>query len=206
MHVETALRGLLISERWPKSGVDVIITVLEGEDDGPVGNQGEGMRDQEGRLSGWGMMSVLSGCISVASAAIADAGIDCVDLVAGGVAAIVNYPTYQEHESQDTKTQLVHDPCPSEHQNIIAACVVGYLPSRDEITEIWTKGDVSSLPTNSTSYQTGLEFLMDGAIEAAKAASRVLVAAIKEATEYKLERQQRLVNEPVDKGKRKAES
>ncbi|KAL9023787.1 MAG: hypothetical protein Q9180_008107 [Flavoplaca navasiana] len=39
MHVETALRGCLISERWPKSGVDVVITVLEGEDDGKKGQK-----------------------------------------------------------------------------------------------------------------------------------------------------------------------
>merc|ERR1711977_657316 len=33
VHLETALRGVIIGDRWPKSGVEVIITILEGEED-----------------------------------------------------------------------------------------------------------------------------------------------------------------------------
>ena len=36
-----------------------------------------------------GLLGVLAGAITCASAAIADAGIECLDLVSGGVAALV---------------------------------------------------------------------------------------------------------------------
>ena len=76
------------------------------------------------------MMSVLSGCITVASAAIADAGIDCVDIVSGGVAAVIR------GQGKNGSTALVLDPVPSEHQEILAAAIVAYLPARDEITVV----------------------------------------------------------------------
>ena len=152
-HLQTALRGVLIGERWPKSGIDVVVTVLEDEEEGRE------------RREGWGVMSVLAGCITIASAAIADAGIDCVDLITGGVAAIVS-------------DQLVLDPCPYDHENINAACVVGYLQSRDEITEIWSK---------SKMHAPGIVFapLIDNAVEAAKATRLVLLEALNESTELK---------------------
>lgn len=154
-HLETALRGILIGERRPKSGVDVIITVLEGEEEVTGGSES------------CESMSVLAGCITVASAAIADAGIDCVDLVTGGVAAVIS-------------DRLVLDPCPADHEKIDAACVVGYLQSRDEITELWSKG---SIDTTGTVMET----LIDNAVEAAKAARMVLVEALNESTERKLQ-------------------
>ncbi len=80
--LETALRGVIIADRWPKSGVDVIVSVIEGDQDrGSPHDQDE---------EAWGMMNVLSNCATVASAALTDAGIDCVDTVAGGVAALVS--------------------------------------------------------------------------------------------------------------------
>ncbi|KAL8687599.1 MAG: hypothetical protein Q9218_006278 [Villophora microphyllina] len=188
VHVETALRGLLISERWPKSGVDVIITVLEGEDDGPQQGTGNEPQKEEGGLSGWGMMSVLSGCITVASAAIVDAGIDCVDLVSGGVAGIVR----QSQSPRDLRPpdeapmQIVLDPCPSEHYEILAVCVVGYLQSRDEVTEIWTRGGLGGTSVDEDSDGLGLAVLVDRAVEAAVSSRLVLEAALKEATEFKL--------------------
>ena len=142
MHLETALRGVIIGERWPKSGVEVVITVLEGDEDGWWGDVGqESASGANG--GGWGLLNVLAGCITVASAAIVDAGIDVVDIVSGGVAAIVRNPS-----ARDGKDSLVTllDPCPSEHQEIVAACAVGYLTNRDEITEIWMKGDVGADP------------------------------------------------------------
>ena len=75
------MRGVLIGERWPKSGVDVIITVLESEEDCQEDGLIAQASGEPGPSSGWVMMSVLSGCITVASAALADAGIDCVDIV-----------------------------------------------------------------------------------------------------------------------------
>ena len=162
VHLETALRGVIIGERWPKSGCEVVITVLEDEEDGwwHDGTTGE-------RSGGWGMMSVLAGCITVASAALVDAGIDCVDLVSGGVAAVVA-------RSDKGREEMMIDPCPSEH-DVRAACVVGYLQSRDEITEMWLKGDAGA--------QT--DALIDEAVKAARMTRTVLADAVKEAAELK---------------------
>lgn len=178
MHLETALRGVIIGDRWPKSGVDVIITILEGEEDQWWGDE----RSRGAITAGeWGMMSVLSGCITVASAAIADAGIDCVDIVSGGVAALV-----KGREDPDT-TALVLDPVPSEHEDILAACIVAYLPGRDEITDLWAKGDIGhnkASPAQNSSY----EKLADNAVQAALGSNRVLVAALQETAEMKMGR------------------
>ncbi|KAI4157532.1 MAG: hypothetical protein LQ342_008219 [Letrouitia transgressa] len=182
VHLETALRGLFLSERWPKSGVEISVTVLEAEDE-----------DEEGA---WGMMSVLSGCITVASAAIVDAGIDSVDVVAGGVAAIVvqeptplRPPDRAGKEDTNGSIQLVMDPCLAEHDRLVAVCVVGYLQARDEITEIWVKGNALESGEKTAESQFGLESLIDHAVQSAAGARLVLLEAIKESTERKLKRQ-----------------
>ena len=174
----------MIGERWPKSGVDVVITVLEGEEDDPWS---KGQLGESWRTSGWWMMSILSGCITVASAAIVDAGIDCVDLVTGGVAAIVRQPT--------APPQVCMDPCLSDHEEILAACVIGYLQTRDEITELWTKGRMPSSDSNGA-MAMGFEPLVDQAVEAAMAARLVLIEAIKESTEAKVQRNR--ISHPKD--------
>nr|OQO29407.1 hypothetical protein B0A51_02225 [Rachicladosporium sp. CCFEE 5018] len=161
LHLETALRGVVIGERWPKSAADVVITVLEGEDDGPAGAHSGDMG------SGWGMLSVLAGCITVASAAIVNAGIDCVDLVSGGVAALVH--------DQSSEITTVLDPAPAEHVTR-AACLVAYLQSRDEITEMWMKGDVGG----------DLGGLIESAVQSATLARTVLVEAVKDSTEARV--------------------
>ncbi|KAJ8115235.1 hypothetical protein ONZ43_g4715 [Nemania bipapillata] len=127
VHLETALRGAIIADRWPKSGVDIIVTIIEGDQDR---NAPENRRDD-----GWDTMNVLSGCITVASAAIADAGIDCVDTVAGGVAALV---------AKDPKSppSIVLDPAVNDYHKIYAACCIAYLPTRDEVTNVWFKGQL----------------------------------------------------------------
>lgn len=162
VHLETALRGVVIGERWPKSGCEVVITVLEGEEDGWWGD-----RQRSEKAGGWGMISVLGACITVASAALVDAGIDCVDLVSGGVAALVQ-------ESSEAKTRIILDPCPCEH-DFKAACVVGYLQARDEVTGMWMKRDAGD----------ETEALIDQAIKAASLTRTVLAEAVKEATELK---------------------
>jgi exosome complex component MTR3 len=129
-HLETALRGALIADRWPKSGVDVLVTIIEGEE---ARQTALDCGSEE-----WDAMNVFSACVTVAAAALADAGIDCVDTVAGGVAALVRCPHGDTHE-------FVLDPSPLEHSEILAACCVAYLPARDEITNLWLKGNVPSL-------------------------------------------------------------
>ena len=168
VHLETALKGVIILDRWPKSAIEVIITVLEGEEDSWVAN---GL-SSKGGFEGAGMMNVLAGCLTVASAALADARIDCLDLMAGGVAAAVP-------ESDQTKARLL-DPCPTEHEELTAICVVGYLPTRDEITELWVKGD---LPAETEAHGMGLESLVDAAANAARGVQAVLQEAVRESAE-----------------------
>lgn len=176
VHLETALRGVVVGERWPKSGVDIVVTVLEGEEDGWWGNASSG----EGG-GGYGAMTVLAGAITAASAALVDAGIDCVDLVSGGVAAVVSDATQRTDsntQAAETGTRIVLDPCPAEHERVVSACVVGYLQSRDEVTEVWMKG--------SDGADGADEGLIDKAVEAAVASRTVLAAALRESTEEKL--------------------
>ncbi|KAJ4368170.1 3'-5'-exoribonuclease [Neocucurbitaria cava] len=172
VHLETALRGVIIGERWPKSGVEVVVTILEGDEDGWWGDsENEGSANR----SGWGLLNVLAGCITVASAAIVDAGIDCVDVVCGGVAAIT-----RDAAARNQKDMIrVLDPCPAEHKEVVAACAVGYLASRDEITEMWMKGDVGANP----------DTLVEGAIHAAVGSLTVVKEVLLEALQAKFKGQ-----------------
>lgn len=128
-------------------------------------------------------MSILSGCITVASAALVDAGIDCVDFVTGGIAALVRQPS--------GLMGFVLDPCPSDHEDIVAACVIGYLESADEVTELWTKGNIARASSGKQAQDLGFNSLVDHAVDAAIAARRVLVEASKEATAAKIQVYQR---------------
>ncbi|KAI1938818.1 3'-5'-exoribonuclease [Ophidiomyces ophidiicola] len=178
VHLENALGGMLIGDRWPKSGLDVTINVLEGEDDRWWG--GDSLSSGPlGGVDGWGLMSVLANCITAAAAAIADARIDCLDLLTGGVAAVV----VVEEDEKDGWTgangspprrRVVLDPDPSEHRGIASLCVVGYMPAREEVTEVWLKGDVVGV---------GYDALVDGAVDSACAAHGVLVEAVKESAQ-----------------------
>ncbi|KAL5601340.1 hypothetical protein BROUX41_002675 [Berkeleyomyces rouxiae] len=158
-HLETALRGSIIAERWPKSGVEVIVTIIEGDE---ACDSVEGINNSE-----WDMMNVLAGCITVASAAIADAGIDTVDTVSGGVAALVPGTGGQA-------PAVVLDPVPSEHEEILAMCCVAYMPSRDEITNLWIKGQMAA-------ENSGVHLqLMSRAVQAAKGSRSVLSGSLME--------------------------
>lgn len=86
-------------------------------------------------------------------------------MVAGGVAAITG------------DGQKILDPCPAEHQDLVAACAVGYLASRDEITEIWLKGDVGADPDE----------LIEGATQAALGSISVLREVLLENMEAKIQ-------------------
>ena len=189
--METALKGVIIGDRWPKSEVEIVITVLEGEEDHWWGYDTRLDGNERNMTGASGMMSILSGCITVASAAIVDAGIDCVDLVSGGVAAIVYSPSTASNEKQkNDQVQTVLDPDPSEHRYIIASCVVGYLQSRDEVTELWIKG---SIPSAVVSDKDNANDLIDSATQAAIATRTVLVEALKDSIDIKMERRNRLM-------------
>jgi exosome complex component MTR3 len=164
-HLETAIKGVIIPDRWPKSAIDVVVTVLEGDEDSwSVPGQA-----QPSGIEGVGMMNVLAGCITVTSAALVDARIDCLDLLAGGVAAIVM--------DEKKKSSRLLDPCPIEHEEISSACVVGYLAHRDEVTEVWIRGN---LPHGG---ESSVDRLVDSAATAARGAQLVLNEAVKESAE-----------------------
>jgi exosome complex component MTR3 len=174
VHLETAIRGAIIAERWPKSGLDITITVIEAEDDRWWGDA------PNSHDASWGMMNVLAGCITAASAAIADAHIDCLDLVSGGVAALV---ADDSNPSSTGAPRLMLDMDPAEHRSIVSACVVAYMPARDEITELWLKGDSSRAALEKDDERTGHEALVDGAVDAARGANTVLAEAVRESIE-----------------------
>ena len=156
------------------------MTVLEAEDDRWCGDVGADSPS-------WGMMNVLAGCITTASAAIADAQIDSLDLVTGGVSALV-LDNSGDKKDDATLPELVLDIDPAEHQSVISMCVVAYLPSRDEVTELWLKGDSSRLSLGSDDNRMGHEALIDGAVDAAKGAHTVLVEAVRESAERLVDR------------------
>lgn len=160
VHLETALRGAIIADRWPKSGVDIIVTIIEGDQDR---NAPESRRDY-----GWDTMNVLAGCITVATAAIADAGIDCVDTVTGGVAALV------ANDATSPPT-IVLDPVVADYHKVYAACCVAYLPTRDEVTNMWFKGQ---LPGADVILYNNM---VEKSLVACRHANRVVVMALKKA-------------------------
>ncbi|RMD43743.1 hypothetical protein DV735_g1370, partial [Chaetothyriales sp. CBS 134920] len=167
VHLENALKAMLLPTRWPKSAIDVAITVLEAEGDASIPSQG----GSGNVIASVGLMNILSGCITAASAALADARIDAVDLLTGGVVAVVSDP----RSGQQT---LLLDPNPTEHESVVAAGVVGVLPSRDEVAEIWTTGQLSS--AGSAASAIGFDRLLDQAVIAAKAVQPVLKDALLE--------------------------
>ena len=172
-HLESALKAVVIGDRWPKSGVDVTVTVLEaGEDDSKTASSLGAEQAGSGVFGGWETMTILAGCITVASAAVVDAGIDCVDLVSGGVAGlVVDVNASDARTSEDTgQKSVVLDPCPSEHYRIIAGCVVGYIASRDELVELWMRGDAVE----------HTQSLIDQAVNAANGSRSVLSEVMKE--------------------------
>ena len=171
---------MIIAERWPKSSVEVVITILEGAEECLAGEEASGYTVGSGGVGSWATMALLASCVTVASAAIIDAGIDCLDLAAGGVAALL----VTETDSDDA--EIVLDPCPSEHADIRALCVVAYMAARDEITELWVCGDLSesrSPPPDAgeSARQPVASRVMDQAIRAAVAGHYVLSEAVKEA-------------------------
>ena len=88
-------------------------------------------------------------------AALADARIDCLDLLAAGVGAVA--------PGSDSKPVRILDPAAAEHDFLFSSCVVGYLPSRDEIVEMWSNGSVTTQTDG-----VGLDELIDSAVAAAR--------------------------------------
>ena len=98
---------MLLGHLFPKSGIDLNIAVLEYS----------------------GKWSLLAIAINAASAAIAEAGIDVVDLVSASSFAV-------------TGSGLVIDPTGDEEEEASAGGVVGYMASTGEITDLWVMGSL----------------------------------------------------------------
>ena len=161
LHLENALKGVLLPERWPKSAIDVAVTVLEGED--------EQEERQHFTGTGTGLFNLLAAAINVSMAALANAKIDALDLLAAGVSAVV--------PGSDSKLVRILDPVTAEHEEILSSCVVGYLPSRDEIVELWSSG---SLSNQSDRREAAYDDLVDRATAAARGAQTVIQAVLVE--------------------------
>jgi exosome complex component MTR3 len=155
LHLETALQGAIISDRWPKSGVDVVVTIVESD-------KGRHKSSTSVRHT-CEFMNILSCCITVASAALVDAGIDCLDMVTGGVAALVR-------SSSSSGPHIMVDLVPSDHDDVLATCCVAYLPSRGEITNVWLKGQ----PLTGNKTHTRLIKMAAAASDAINSALRPL--------------------------------
>ena len=147
-----------------------------------------------------GLLGVLAGAITCASAAIADAGIECLDLVSGGVAALVrkrglNIDVKGSEMRNVTSMEeliVVQDPSPEEHApgDIVAACAVGYMAAREELTELWMRGSVELSIDDEDHDQDDLDRVIEGAIMAATETRRVLNEAVAERLLYAIKSQE----------------
>jgi exosome complex component MTR3 len=89
-------------------------------------------------------------------------------------------------DSSSALPKLMLDTDPAEHRSIVSACVVAYMPARDEITELWLKGDSSKVSTADGDERSGHEALIDGAVDAARGAHTVLAEAVRESLQKAL--------------------
>lgn len=98
---------MLLGHLFPKSGIDVNIAVLE-------------------YTGKWSLLALATNAVS---AAIAESGIDAVDLVSASSFAV-------------TDDGLVIDPSGEEEEMASAGGVVGYMASKAEITDAWITGSL----------------------------------------------------------------
>ncbi|KAF3938059.1 hypothetical protein ABW19_dt0203120 [Dactylella cylindrospora] len=194
-----SLVGAIRRELYPKSRIEVIVTVLDSEDEGDEANTAcvEDGKTAEPKFWEPGRAEralglVLAGCITAASTALADAGIEMYDLVSGGVATVfvdANESRGKGREDGPNSRLYIRDPSiiPPEGKIPLATCVLGYMAARDEISELWISGRLST--KNGTSE---MDELVDEAIAAARTSRGVLNEAAKERVRFILEREKRI--------------
>jgi len=98
---------MLLGHLFPKSGIEVNIGVL-------------------GYTGKWSLLAIATNAVS---AAIAEAGIDVVDLVSASSFAVMD-------------EGLVIDPTGEEEEAALAGGVIGYMASTGEITDAWITGQL----------------------------------------------------------------
>lgn len=107
IRLEKLIGPMILGYLFPKSGIDVNVSVLEYT----------------------GKRSLLAIATNAVSTAIAESGIDVVDLVSASSFAIVD-------------GGLMIDPTGEEEEMAVAGGVVGYMASTGEITDMWISGSV----------------------------------------------------------------
>jgi exosome complex component MTR3 len=121
LQLEAALQSSLINTPCPKSQLDIIVTIIESE---------EANHTLPDIQRVWKEMHILSASITVASAALVDAGIGTLDVVTGGVAALVQSPSSLE-------PRIVLDPISCLDTQILTVCSVACLPNLGQIVSTW---------------------------------------------------------------------
>ncbi|KAI5812945.1 3' exoribonuclease family, domain 1-domain-containing protein [Pyronema omphalodes] len=108
--LQIALCRVINTAKYPKSGVDVFVTIID------TGSNAKEVNEFE----------ILTAAINVSSVAVCDAGVEMVDLVSAGFVG------------RDAQGDIVCDP-----ENVMEKmCLVSYMAARDEITMVWTKGEM----------------------------------------------------------------
>ncbi|KAJ6262025.1 hypothetical protein Dda_2827 [Drechslerella dactyloides] len=186
-----ALVGAIRRDLYPKSRIEVVVTILDSEDEGDDVNTvciDEDGRAVEPRFWDVGRAEralgvVLAGCITAASAALADAGIEMFDLVSGGVASVFADEDDAKGKGKAGVAQkrYIRDPAvaPPDGNTPLATCVLGYMAARDEISELWISGKLSTKGGTAD-----MDELVDEAIAAAKSSRGVLNEAAKERVQF----------------------
>lgn len=107
LRLEKIIRPMILGRLFPKSGIDINIGVIE-------------------YTGKWSLLAIATNAIS---AAIAESGIDVVDLVSASSFAV-------------TSDGLVIDPSSEEEERALAGGVLGYMASTGEITDLWLTGSL----------------------------------------------------------------
>jgi len=146
------IEPMLLGHLFPKSGIDVNISVLE-------------------YTGKWSLLAIAA---NATSAAIAEAGIDVVDLVSASSFAL-------------TDNGLVIDPTGDEEDSASAGGVVGYMASMGKVTDLWVTGSVEVEEEGDMDVDSGhvrfgemLKKLVSAAADARLVINHALMELVKE--------------------------
>jgi ribonuclease PH len=120
VRLEKLIGPMLLGHLFPKSGIDVNIGIIE-------------------YTGKWSLLALTTNAVSTA---IAEAGIDVVDLVSASSFAV-------------TSDGLVIDPTSEEEELASAGGVIGYMASTGEITDTWITGSLEVEDENGMDVDSG---------------------------------------------------
>ena len=152
LRLEKIIGPMLLGHLFPKSGIDVNIGVLE-------------------YTGKWSLLALTANAVS---AAIAESGIDVVDLVSASSFAV-------------TDDGLVVDPTGEEEEFASAGGVVAYMASTGEITDSWITGSLEVDEEDDMDVDSGhvrlsemLKKVVSAAAEARLVVNHALMEMVKE--------------------------